>query len=142
MWARGILGKGPGEGTVKQFLPDAHTDFIFAVIGEEFGAIICFIMILIFTFIVVRGINRVIYKNNLFIILASIGLLIQFGLQAMINIGVALRLFPTKGMTLPFISYGGSSILATSIGMGMVLAMTKKRYGKIKIGAKEYNLNG
>jgi cell division protein FtsW len=138
----GVLGKGPGEGTVKQSLPDSHTDFIFAVIGEEFGAIVCFIVILIFAFIVIRGIVRVMYKNDKFVILATSGLLMQFGFQAMINIGVALHMFPTKGMTLPFISYGGSSIIATSIGMGMVLAMTKKRYGTIKIGVKEYRLNG
>jgi cell division protein FtsW len=105
----GIFGKGPGEGTVKQFLPDSHTDFIFAVAGEEFGAMVCFLSIIIFATIVWRGFNRIMHKNDLFIVLATSGLLMQFSLQAIINIGVSLHILPTKGMTLPFISYGGSS---------------------------------
>jgi cell division protein FtsW len=138
----GIFGKGPGEGTVKQFLPDSHTDFIFAVAGEEFGAIVCFLSIVIFATIVWRGFNRIMHKNDLFIVLATSGLLMQFALQTIINIGVSLHILPTKGMTLPFISYGGSSMLATSIGMGMILGMTRKRYDIIKIGNKEYRLYG
>jgi len=125
----GILGTGPGEGVVKQHLPDSHTDFIFAVIGEELGMITCLFVILLFAFIVIRGFTRVMKEGDLFSILAVSGLLMQLGFQAIINIGVTLHLFPTKGMTLPLISYGGSSLLAVSLTIGAVLALTKKRYG-------------
>jgi len=126
----GLLGRGPGEGSVKTVLPDAHTDFVFAVAGEEFGLIACLILVGLFAFVVLRGFSRVIKEANLFILLAVTGLLIQFGLQALVNMGSTLRLMPTKGMTLPFISYGGSSLLAIAILIGMVLALTRSRNGQ------------
>ncbi|CAA7618510.1 putative lipid II flippase FtsW [Magnetospirillum sp. UT-4] len=125
----GIFGRGPGEGRVKMVLPDAHTDFILAVAGEEFGIALCLVVVALFAFIVLRGFSRLMKEENLFVVLASAGLLVQFGLQAIINMASTLRLMPTKGMTLPFISYGGSSMLALALGMGMVLALTRKRYG-------------
>ena len=125
----GISGTGPGEGTVKQHLPDSHTDFIFAVVGEELGMIVGLLVILLFAFIVIRGLWRVSKVGNLFAILSVSGLILQLGFQAVVNIGVTLHLLPTKGMTLPFISYGGSSILSVSIITGMILALTRKRYG-------------
>jgi cell division protein FtsW len=125
----GMFGTGPGQGTVKMSLPDAHADFVFAVAGEELGLIWCLILVGLFAFIVMRGFSRVVRDDNLFVLLAGSGLLIQFGLQAAINMGSALHLMPTKGMTLPFISYGGSSLLALGLGMGMVLALTRKRSG-------------
>jgi cell division protein FtsW len=125
----GLFGRGPGEGVVKQVLPDAHTDFIFAVAGEEFGLVVCLFIAGLFAFVVLRGISRLMRESDLFIVLAASGLLVMFGLQAMINIGVNLNLLPSKGMTLPFISYGGSSLLALAIAMGMVLAMTRNRAG-------------
>lgn len=123
----GLFGRGPGEGTVKATLPDAHSDFIFAVAGEEFGAIACLIIVGLFAFIVLRGFSRLLQEENVFVLLAATGLLTQFGLQAMINMGSSLHLMPTKGMTLPFISYGGSSLLALALGMGMALALTRRR---------------
>ncbi|MGE5546135.1 MAG: putative lipid II flippase FtsW [Solirubrobacterales bacterium] len=125
----GIFGRGPGEGRVKLVLPDAHTDFILAVAGEEFGVLLCLAVVAIFAFVVLRGFSRLMKEDNLFVVLATAGLLVQFGLQAIINMASTLRLMPTKGMTLPFISYGGSSMLALALGMGMVLALTRKRYG-------------
>mgnify|MGYP001326929889 CR=1 FL=1 len=125
----GLYGRGPGEGTVKAVLPDAHSDFIFAVAGEEFGLIACLLLVGLFAFVVLRGLSRLMQENNLFVLLAATGLLVTFGLQALINMGSTLNLIPTKGMTLPFISYGGSSLLALSIGMGMALALTRRRVG-------------
>ncbi|MGE0736667.1 MAG: FtsW/RodA/SpoVE family cell cycle protein [Alphaproteobacteria bacterium] len=125
----GLFGRGPGEGTVKAQLPDAHSDFVFAVAGEEFGLIACLLIVAVYLFIVLRGLSRVLAETNLFILYAATGLLVGFGLQAFINMASALHLVPTKGMTLPFISYGGSSLLALAIGMGMLLALTRKRYG-------------
>jgi cell division protein FtsW len=125
----GIFGRGPGEGTVKASLPDAHSDFIFAVAGEEMGLIACLVIVSLFAFVVLRGFTHLLRENNLFVILACSGLLTQFGLQALINMASALHLIPTKGMTLPFISYGGSSLLALAMGMGMVLALTRRRVG-------------
>ena len=124
----GFYGRGPGEGTIKQVLPDSHTDFIFAVAGEEFGAIACVGITAIFAFIVLRGLLRLMHEDNIYVALAVTGLLAQFGLQAVINIGVTLSLLPTKGMTLPFISYGGSSTFAMAISVGMLLAFTKKKF--------------
>jgi cell division protein FtsW len=121
----GIYGVGPGEGQVKAVLPDAHADFIFAVAGEEFGLFPTLLIVVLFCFIVLRGFARVFKSSNLFAQLAVAGLLAQFGLQAVINMAATLNLMPTKGMTLPFISYGGSSMLALAIGMGMVLALTR-----------------
>lgn len=123
----GLFGRGPGEGAVKSVLPDAHTDFIFAVAGEEYGLFVCLLIVGLFAFVVLRGFARTLAESNFFVMLAATGLLTQFGLQAVINIGVNLRLMPTKGMTLPFISYGGSSLLALALGMGMLLALTRWR---------------
>jgi cell division protein FtsW len=125
----GLFGTGPGEGTVKNLLPDAHSDIVFAVVGEEFGTIVCLVVVATFAFIVLRGFSRVIEENNLFVLFGTTALLIAFGLQALINMASALHLMPTKGMTLPFISYGGSSMIALAIGMGMVLALTRRRAG-------------
>lgn len=123
----GVIGQGPGEGTVKKYLPDAHADFIFAVAGEEFGMIFCILLVCVFGFIVLRSFGRLLDETNMFVILAVTGLVVQFGLQAVINMASTLDLMPTKGMTLPFISYGGSSMMALAIGMGMVLALTRRR---------------
>jgi len=122
----GLIGKGPGEGTVKLHLPDAHSDYIFAVIGEEFGSIAAVMLLLLFAGIVVRGLAHLLNEENPFRLLAAAGLIMQFGLQTLINVGVNVALLPSKGMTLPFISYGGSSMLALAIGMGMVLALTRR----------------
>ena len=121
----GIFGVGPGEGQVKEVLPDAHADFIFAVAGEEFGLLMTLMVVALFAFIVLRGFVRVFRDSELFTQLAVAGLLVQFGLQAIINMASTVNLMPTKGMTLPFISYGGSSMFALALGMGMVLALTR-----------------
>ena len=123
----GLLGRGPGEGRVKDVLPDAHADFVFAVVGEEFGMVICLVLLALFGFIVLRGLLRLLAEQDLFIVLASCGLVTSFGLQAFVNMGSALHLIPTKGMTLPFVSYGGSSVLAVALGIGMLLALTRRR---------------
>jgi len=123
----GLWGRGPGEGRIKDVLPDAHADFVFAVAGEEFGVVFCVLLVGLFAFIVLRGFSRLVQENNLFVLLSATGLLIQFGLQAIINMASTLHLIPTKGMTLPFLSYGGSSMLAISLGMGMMLALTRRR---------------
>ena len=124
----GFLGRGPGEGRVKDVLPDAHADFVFAVAGEEFGMIICLIIIGVFAFIVLRGMLKLLKEHDMFIVLACTGLVTGFGLQAFINMASSLQLIPTKGMTLPLISYGGSSALAVALGMGMLLALTRRRH--------------
>jgi cell division protein FtsW len=123
----GLFGRGPGEGTVKASLPDAHTDFVMAVAGEEFGLIVCLIIVGLYAFVVLRGMSRALQETSLFLMLAASGLLVQFGLQALINMGSTVQLMPTKGMTLPFISYGGSSALATALSVGMLLALTRRR---------------
>lgn len=123
----GMFGRGPGEGRVKEMLPDAHTDFIFAVAGEEFGVLLCLLVVALFGFLVLRAMIKVMQENNLFVLLAVGGLSVQFGLQALINMASSLHMMPTKGMTLPFISYGGSSMLALAIGMGMILGLTRRR---------------
>ncbi len=123
----GLLGRGPGEGSVKAQIPDAHSDFIFAVAGEDLGLIACLVIAGLFAFVVLRGFSRLLQEDSVFVLLACTGLLGQFGLQALINMGSTLHLIPTKGMTLPFISYGGSSLLALALGMGMVLALTRRR---------------
>jgi cell division protein FtsW len=125
----GLYGVGPGEGTVKQVLPDAHSDFVFAVAGEEFGFIACLLIVLLFAFVVLRGYTRLLRETNLFILLAAAGIITDFGLQAIINMASTLHLMPTKGMTLPFISYGGSSLLALALAMGMFLCLTRRRSG-------------
>jgi cell division protein FtsW len=126
----GLLGNGPGDGIIKNRIPDAHTDFIFPVIAEEFGAIFCIIILILSCSIVIRGLIRVYDKNNLFALLSVGGLLILFGLQVLLNVSVTLGLVPTTGITFPFISYGGSSLLSISISMGIVLALTKKYSNK------------
>ncbi|GHU12134.1 cell division protein FtsW [Alphaproteobacteria bacterium] len=123
----GLFGVGPGEGVIKKHLPDAHADFVFAVLGEEFGFFFCAFVVALICFVVVYGMIRVLKGNDLFSILASVGLLSQFGLQSFINIASTLHLIPTKGMTLPFMSYGGSSMLAVSILVGMILALGKRK---------------
>jgi cell division protein FtsW len=126
----GIFGRGPGEGHVKEVLPDAHADFIFAVAGEEFGLVMTLFIVSLFIFIVLRGFIKAFKENDLFVQLAVVGLLVQFALQAIINMASTLNLMPTKGMTLPLVSYGGSSMLASAIGLGMVLALTRERPGQ------------
>lgn len=126
----GLFGRGVGEGRVKEVLPDAHADFIFAVAGEEFGLLVCLAVVLLFAFVVVRGLVRAFGEDNLFVMLTVSGLVVQFGLQAIINMASTLHLMPPKGMTLPFISYGGSSMLALAYGMGVMLALTRERPGK------------
>ncbi len=128
----GLLGRGPGEGRIKNVLPDAHADFVFAVAGEEFGLVVCLVILALFAFVVVRGLIRLLGETDLFIVLASAGLLTQFGLQAFVNMASSLHLIPTKGMTLPFVSYGGSSVLAIALGMGMLLALTRRRLSRLE----------
>ncbi len=126
----GLFGTGPGTGTVKSVLPDAHADFVFAVVGEEFGLIACLIVVLVFLVIVLRGFMRIFQNTDTFIVLASTGLLVQFALQTLINMASAVNLMPPKGMTLPFLSYGGSSVFGMAIAMGMLLALTRRRPGE------------
>jgi cell division protein FtsW len=123
----GWFGTGPGHGIVKLTLPDAHADFIFAVAGEEFGMLAVIGLILLFCFIILRSMIRVLQSEDLFVVLGSTGLLMQFGLQSIVHMGSSLQLLPAKGMTLPFISYGGSSLLSLGLGMGMLLALTRRR---------------
>ncbi len=123
----GLLGRGPGEGRVKDLLPDAHADFVFAVAGEEFGLLVCLFIIGVFCFIVVRTLLKLLAEDDPFVVLASAGLVCGFGLQAFVNMGSSLHLIPTKGMTLPFISYGGSSAMSVALTIGMVLALTRRR---------------
>lgn len=122
----GLLGTGPGLGTAKFKVPEAHTDYIFSIIGEEFGLLACAAIALVYFAIIVRVFLRLLDEEDNFIILAVSGLTALFGGQALINMAVNLQLFPSKGMTLPFISYGGSSILALSIGVGLLLAFTRR----------------
>ena len=122
----GFMGTGPGGGVAKQVLPDAHTDFTFAVVGEEFGLIACLTLMLLFAFVVMRILQRAKSEPEPFPALASTGLACMFGLQAVINMGVNVALLPAKGMTLPFISYGGSSLIGLAFAMGMVLAMGRR----------------
>jgi cell division protein FtsW len=123
----GLFGVGVGEGQVKWSLPDAHTDFIVAVAAEEYGLVLVLIIIALYALIVVRSLFRLMRERDPFIRLAGTGLVSMFGVQAMINMGVAVRLLPAKGMTLPFVSYGGSSLIAGGIAVGMLLAMTRTR---------------
>ncbi|BCB19050.1 putative peptidoglycan glycosyltransferase FtsW [Bosea sp. ANAM02] len=123
----GWLGKGPGEGTVKRILPDAHTDFIFAVTAEEFGIVVCMLLVALFAIIVIRALFVAQKSEDPFIRLAVTGLALLFGIQAAINMMVNLHMMPAKGMTLPFISYGGSSLLSLAVGTGFLLALTRRR---------------
>lgn len=123
----GWFGQGPGEGTVKRILPDSHTDFVFAVAAEEFGIILCLALLALFAFIVIRALSRAYASEDMFARFAAAGLAIMFGIQASINMAVNLHLMPAKGMTLPFISYGGSSMISLAYGVGMLLALTRQR---------------
>jgi cell division protein FtsW len=123
----GWLGRGPGEGTIKRILPEAHTDFVFAVAAEEFGVVLCLVLLALFAFIVLRALRRALNDEDPFRRFAVAGLAILFGLQSAINMSVNLHLIPAKGMTLPFISYGGSSMISLAYGMGMLLALTRER---------------
>jgi cell division protein FtsW len=123
----GLFGVGVGEGQVKWSLPDAHTDFIIAVAAEEYGLILVLVIIALYSIVVVRSLMRLMRERDPFIRLAGTGLACTFGVQAIINMGVAVRLLPAKGMTLPFVSYGGSSLIAGGIAVGMLLAFTRSR---------------
>ncbi|MCE1236817.1 MAG: putative lipid II flippase FtsW [Hyphomicrobiales bacterium] len=123
----GWFGRGPGEGTVKRLLPDAHTDYVFAVVGEEFGLIACGVLAGIFAWIVFRGLSHAAREEDSFIRYAVVGLVVLIGVQSGINMAVNLQLMPAKGMTLPFISYGGSSLLAVAFEMGALMALTRRR---------------
>jgi cell division protein FtsW len=122
----GLFGKGPGEGIVKTLVPDSHSDFVFAVIGEEFGFIMCFAIVSLFVIFIIRALVKAMQSSSIFIFTAVFGILFQICLQVLINICTSLDLIPTKGMTLPFISYGGSSMLSTAISVGVLLALTKR----------------
>jgi len=123
----GWFGRGPGEGTVKRILPESHTDFVFAVAAEEFGIVLCLVLAAVFAFIVVRTLRHAARTEDPFARFGAAGLAILFGLQSAINMAVNLHLMPAKGMTLPFISYGGSSMISLAYGMGMLLALTRER---------------
>lgn len=123
----GLFGRGPGEGRVKEVLPDAHADFIFAVAGEEFGLIVCVIVVGLFVLVMMQGFLRALKDNDLFVVLSVGALLTLFGAQALMNMASTVHLIPPKGTTLPFISYGGSASLALAWTMGMVLALTRER---------------
>ncbi|MEQ8666383.1 MAG: putative peptidoglycan glycosyltransferase FtsW [Rhodospirillales bacterium] len=125
----GLFGRGPGEGRIKEALPDAHADFILAVAAEEFGLIACLLLVALFAGVVVRGLAKAFRDDDLFVMLAAGGLTTQFALQTLINMASTLNMIPPKGMTLPFISYGGSSTLAIGITLGMILALTRERPG-------------
>lgn len=125
----GLFGRGPGEGIVKHQLPDSHTDFIFSVAGEELGIIICICIVLLFAAVLMRGCWRIYQQQDRFLLIATAGLLFVFGVQAFINMGVAVHILPAKGMTLPFISYGGSSMLASAVTIGLVMALTRRQIG-------------
>ena len=133
--AGGLIGRGVGEGVMKRRVPDLHTDFIYSVGAEEFGLILSLIMIGLYAFIVLRGMKKAMKLNDPFEQTAAAGLFMLIGLQACINIAVNLNLIPTKGMTLPFISYGGSSMLAMGLTMGLALALTRRRPGAYEPGA-------
>jgi cell division protein FtsW len=123
----GWFGQGPGEGIIKRVIPDAHTDFIFAVAAEEFGILACIALVSVVAVVVFRGLSRSTRTDDAFVRLAGAGLVVLFGVQSAINMAVNLNLMPAKGMTLPFISYGGSSMIAVAFGMGLLLALTRRR---------------
>ena len=135
----GWFGVGPGEGVIKNILPDAHTDFIFAVAAEEFGLISCFIIISLFAFIVYRGLSRSLKQENLFAKIATIGLTSLICIQVGITIAVNLGIVPTKGMTLPFISYGGSSALSIAMTFGLILAFTRQKNNSYIYSSRKLN---
>ncbi len=136
----GFLGRGPGEGTIKTRFPDAHTDYIYAVLAEEYGAVACLALAALFGFIVIKALISALSEPRAANRIAIQGLAIMFGLQALVNMGVNVGLIPATGMTLPFISAGGSSILAISITLGMVLALTRRRADSASYEMPEYAL--
>ena len=135
----GFWGTGPGEGFYKKFLPDAHSDFVFAVAAEEYGILICLIIILIYSLVVYRAFSLSFINKSLFFIIAVSGLAFQFGIQALIHMGSNTNLIPTKGMTLPFLSYGGSSMISSAITVGILLSLTRKNISHNPI-KKQLNL--
>lgn len=122
----GLFGTGPGEGAYKNSIPDGHNDYIFAVIGEEFGLVACTILMIALAGLIFRAFYKTLKLNDIFAQLASMGLITQFCLQSVINMATALSIIPPKGMTFPFLSFGGSSVLATGVTLGMILALTRK----------------
>jgi cell division protein FtsW len=134
----GWSGTGPGEGIMKRVLPDSHTDFVFAVVGEEFGVLVCLLLVVLFSILVGRGMMQALRRNSAFERMAIAGLATQIGIQAFINMGVNLHLLPAKGMTLPFISYGGSALLSSAVTMGFLLALSR-RYAdaRVTIGPRQ-----
>ncbi len=134
----GWFGRGPGEGTVKRILPESHTDFVFAVAAEEFGVALCLVLVALYAFIVIRSLLRAVRNDDLFIRFAAAGLAILFGTQAAINIAVNIHLIPAKGMTLPFISYGGSSMISLAYTMGMLLALTREHPRAAMLAAPDF----
>jgi cell division protein FtsW len=136
----GWFGRGPGEGTVKRILPESHTDFVFAVAAEEFGIVLCLMLLALFAFIVLRALRHAARNEEPFIRFATAGLAILFGLQSAINMAVNLHLMPAKGMTLPFISYGGSSMISIAYGMGMLLALTRDRPRAEQLAVRDLGL--
>jgi len=132
----GWFGRGPGEGQVKQVLPDSHTDFIFAVAAEEYGLIVCLALVAIFAFIVLRGMRHTMHEADSFIRHSVAGLMLLFGLQALINMSVNLGMLPAKGMTLPFISYGGSSLISMALTLGLALGLMRRRPRSVSIARR------
>jgi cell division protein FtsW len=134
----GWSGTGPGEGIMKRVLPDSHTDFVFAVVGEEFGILLCLLIVALFTVLVMRGLMQAMRRGDAFERMAIAGLSTQIGIQAFINMGVNLHILPAKGMTLPFISYGGSALLSSAITMGVLLALSR-RYAdaRVALGSRQ-----
>ncbi|MBX3533686.1 MAG: putative lipid II flippase FtsW [Xanthobacteraceae bacterium] len=137
----GWLGRGPGEGTVKRILPDGHADFIFAVAAEEFGIILCLILVALFSFVVIRALWHASREEDPFMRLAIAGIALLFGLQSSIAMAVNLHLIPSKGMTLPFVSYGGSSLISLAFGMGMLISLTRK-HPRLRDTGREYEPRG
>src|SRR5262245_24967066 len=133
----GWLGRGPGEGTIKRVLPDSHADFVFAVAAEEFGIVLCLVLVALFAFIVLRALTNAMRNPDPFARFATAGLAILFGTQSAINMAVNLALIPAKGMTLPFISYGGSSMISLAYGTGMLLALMRWRPSAEQLGSAE-----
>jgi cell division protein FtsW len=129
----GLFGKGPGEGVIKTLVPDSHSDFVFSVIGEEFGFILCLLVIALFLVLIIRSIITIMESSSIFSFSAVFGIVFQISMQILINICTSLSIIPTKGMTLPFISYGGSSMLASAVGVGIILALTKRNAIKHEI---------
>ena len=136
----GWFGRGPGEGTVKRVLPDSHADFVFAVAAEEFGIVLCLALVSLFAFVVIRALMHALRDHDPFTRFATAGLAMLFGTQSAINMAVNLHLIPAKGMTLPFISYGGSSMISLAYGMGMLLALTRERPRTAMLAAPEERL--